>query len=282
MTAEVDMRTIQRALTLVVCLLSGAAFAAEGIAFITNVKGEATLDSGARAMLLGELAKGQRLKVGKDSLASVMYVASGKEYVLTGPGEYEVKDTEVAAASGMPPVTRGTEWRASSKVLVQVTQTSAASMRMRSIPAQKPVAAERLIFPTQGNIASLQPTFRWAAPDAKAEFTLSVVGQEKPVHQAKAAGNSYRVPAKLKPDTEYLWVVGTAAGEVGTGKFRTLPSETVQRVEKRRPSDKAEFSDRLLFALLLQEVGAVQEAQEAWGKLAQERSDLPELAAIAR
>lgn len=277
------MRTIQRALILVVCLLfSWAALAAEGIAFITNVKGEATLAGGARAMLLGELAKGQRLTVGKDSLAAVMYVASGKEYLLKGPGEFEVKDTEVAAANGMPPLMRGTEWRTSSKVLVQVTQTSAASMRMRSIPARKPVAAERLIFPTQGNIASLQPTFRWAAPDAKAEFALSVVGQDKPVHQAKAAGNSYRVPAKLKPDTEYFWVVGTTAGEVGTGKFRTLPLDTVQRIEKRRPSDKAEFSDRLLFALLLQEVGAAQEAQEAWGKLAQERTDLPELAAIAR
>jgi hypothetical protein len=276
------MRTIQRALAILAGLLAGAAFAAEGVAFISNVKGEASLEGGARAALLTELARGQKLSLGKDAQLAVMYIASGKEYVLRGPGEYEVKDNEVAAATGVPPVTRGTEWRASSKVLVQVTQASAASMRMRSAAPVKAPPAERLIFPTQGNVASLQPTFRWAAKDPKAEFSLSVVGQERPVHQAKPNGTSYRVPAKLKPDTEYVWVVATAAGEVGTGTFRTLPAEGVERIEKRRPAEKAEFTDRLLFALLLQEVGAIEEAKEAFGKLSRERADLPELAALAR
>ncbi len=35
-------------------------------------------------------------------------------------------------------------------------------------------------------------------------------------------------------------------------------------------------------ALLLQEIGAAQEAQEAWARLAQERADLPELASLAK
>lgn len=37
-----------------------------------------------------------------------------------------------------------------------------------------------------------------------------------------------------------------------------------------------------MYALLLQEMGAEQEAQEAWGKLAQERTDLPELESLAK
>lgn len=276
------MRTIQRALSILACLLAGTALAAEGVAFISNLKGEATLDGGARAGLLTELARGQKLAVGKDSQVSVMYVTSGKEYVLRGPGEYEVKDAEVSASSGAAPTARGTEWRASNKVLVQVTQTSAASMRMRSIAPPKVMAADRLIYPTQGTVSSLQPVFRWASTSDKAEFSLSVVGQDKPIHVGKASGNNYRVPGKLKPDTEYFWIVSAGANEVGTGKFRTLPAETVQKIEKRKPADKAEFSDRLLFALLLQEVGASQEAQEAYAKLSQERPDLPELAALAR
>ena len=275
------MRTIQRALLLLASVATGTALAADGIAFLTNVKGDVSID-GARASVLGELAKGQKLVLGKEAQASVMYIASGKEYVLRGPGDYEMKETELSAASGMPPITRATEWRASSKVLVQVAQTSAASVRMRSIPPPKPAAAERLVYPTQGAISTLQPTFRWVSAADKGEFSLSVVGQDKPVHQAKAGGNSYKVPGKLKPDTEYFWVVTNATGELGTGKFRTLPAETVQKIEKRKPTDKSEFSDRLLFALLLQEVGATQEAQEAYARLAQERADLPELAALAR
>lgn len=277
------MRTIQRALLLVAGLSVTAAFASEGIAFLTNVKGEVAIDGNARPAVLSELARGQKIVVGKDANASVMFIATGKEYVLRGPADYVVKDTEVASATGMPPITRNTEWRTNSKVLVQVAQSSAASVRMRSIaPPPRSEPSERLIYPTAGNIATLQPTLRWAAPDPKAEVTLSIVGEDKPVLQSKAQGQSFKVPAKLKPETEYYWIVTTAAGEVGSGKFRTLSADAAQKVDKRRPADKADFSDRLLFALMLQELGAVQEAREAWAKLAQERSDLPELASLAK
>ena len=124
--------------------------------------------------------------------------------------------------------------------------------------------------------------FRSAELKGPTEITLSIVGQEKPVLHAKTSGTTYRAPAKLKPDGEYLWTVSIGGNEIGTGRFRTLPMEAVQQVEKRKPSEKADFSDRLLFAMMLQELGATQEAQEAWAKLAQERSDLPELAALAK
>ncbi|MGZ5067360.1 MAG: hypothetical protein ACXWG1_17315 [Usitatibacter sp.] len=278
------MKAIQRAF-LATLFLAAPALASEGIAFITNLKGEVSLDGDPRPALLAPLGRGQKIAVGKDSQASVMYIANGKEYVLKGPADYLVKDTGITGSTAMPPVTRETEWRTSNKVLVQVAQTSAASVRMRSIAPPKPAAEAKLLFPTQGSVASLQPTFRWRAPDPKSrgDFVLLVAGQEKPVHLAKTAGGAYRIPAKLlQPDTDYVWTVSIGGEELGSGRFRTLPQEALSQVEKRRPSERAEFSDRVLFALMLQEMGATQEAQEAWGKLAQERSDLPELAAFAR
>ena len=277
------MKTIQR--TFLAFLLAAApAFAADGIAFITNIKGEVAVDGNPRPVLLSELAKGQRLSVAKESQASVMFIASGKEYVLKGPSEFVVKETEMSSTTGMPPVTRETQWRTSNKVLVQVAQTSAASVRMRSIAPPKGDAAAKLLYPTEGAVATLQPTFRWRAADPKAhtEFTLLLVGQDKPVHTAKASGGSYRVPAKLKPESEYAWTVVSAGSEIGSGKFRTLSTEALAHVEKRKPADKSEFSDRLLFTLMLQEMGATQDAQESWARLAQERGDLPELAALAK
>jgi hypothetical protein len=110
-----------------------------------------------------------------------------------------------------------------------------------------------------------------------------VLGQEKPLHVAKAHGGAYRVPAKLlAPSTDYLWIVNVAGNEVGSARFRTLSADDLAQVEQHRPSDRAEFSDRLMFALMLHQMGAVQEAREAWAKLAQERSDLPELASLAK
>lgn len=277
------MNSIPRIL-IAAAFIAAPALAADGIAFITNMKGDIAVDGNPRPVLLSELNRGQKITVGRDSQASVMYIASGKEYLLKGPADYLVKDMEIAGSIGMPPITRETAWRANSKVLVQVAQTSAASVRMRSIAPPKPEAQPYLLYPTQGAIATLQPTFRWRAPDAKAhgEFVLLVSGQDKPVHAAKASGGAYRVPAKLMPDTDYAWTVTVAGRELGAGRFRTLSHDALTQVEKRKPSDKADFSDRLLFTLMLQEMGATQEAREAWARLAQERADLPELAVFAK
>lgn len=278
------MKIIQRACLVAFLLSAATSYAAEAIAFITNLKGEVALDGNPRPTLLAELAKGQKLAVGRDSTASVMYIASGKEYVLKGPAEYLVKDTEISGfAAGMPPMTRDTAWRPSNKVLVQVAQTAAASVRMRSI-AQPRRDEMKLIYPTHGSVASLQPIFRWRSGDAReqAEFALLAAGQEKPVHVGKAIGGTYRAPAKLRPDTDYVWTVTVAGSELGAGRFRTLSPEALSQVERRRPAEKAEFSDRLLYTLMLHEMGATQEARESWEKLSQERADLPELAAFAK
>lgn len=268
---------------LLAIVLAGAcaAFGADGIAFITNVKGDISIDGNTRPALLSELARGQKIVVGRNSEASVMYIQTGKEYVLPGPADYTVKDTEISGSVAMPPRTRETAWRASNKVLAQVAQTSAASVRMRSIgrKVQEPV----LLFPTQGAVATLQPTLRWRGDAAKADIMVMAVGAEKPLHHASAANAAYRIPARLlAPDTEYAWTVTVAGNELGTGKFRTLSADALAQIEQRRPSEKAQFSDRLLFTLMLQEMGAVQEARESWARLAQERSDLPELAAFAK
>ena len=272
--------------TLLALILSAAAtaFGADGIAFITNIKGDVSVDGNLRPALLSELTRGQKIVVGKGSETSVMYIATGKEYVLKGPADYVVQITEVSGSAAMPPVTRDTAWRTSNQVLAQVGQTSAASVRMRSIAKPK-VEEPVMIYPTRGSVATLQPTLRWRADDPKTqgELVLLVVGDEKTLHKAKAHGGSYRVPARLlAPDTEYAWTLTVAGNEVGSAKFRTLPADAMAQVERRRPSDKADFSDRLLFTLMLHEMGAVQEARESWARLAQERGDLPELAAFGK
>lgn len=277
------MKTMQRAF-LASLFLAVPALAADGIAFITNLKGDVAVDGNPRPAILSELNRGQKIAVGRDSQASVMYISNGKEYVLKGPADYVVKDMEVSGSAAMPPLARETAWRTNDKVLVQVAQTSAASVRMRSIALPKLDTEPKLLFPTQGSIATLQPTFRWRAADPKAsgEFVLLVAGHDKPVHIARVSGGTYRAPAKLLPDTDYTWTVTIAGNEVGSGRFHTFSHDALAQVEKRKPSDKAEFSDRLLFTLMLQEMGATQEAREGFAKLAQERSDLPELAALAK
>lgn len=280
------MKTMLRTLLLIATLAAGtSALAAESVAFVTNVKGEVAVDGGSRPLLMSELGKGQKVSVGKEATLSVMFIQSGKEFVLKGPGDFAVGDREMTVGSGLPPSSRETPWRASSDVLVKVAQTQSASIRMRSAAPVKASGPARLEFPVRGAVSTLQPVLRWAAGEDKtpAEVAIAVVGAEdKPVVKARSTSGTLKVPSRLKPDTEYVWSVSVAGAELGKASFRTLPAASIDKAEKRRPGEKAEFSDRALYALLLQELGASQEAAEVWGRLAQERSDLPEIAALAK
>lgn len=262
-----------------------------GIAFVTDVKGDAAMDD-VKATLMAEVKKGARISCTKDCAVGVMYIVSGKEYLLNGPGDFLVGATEVTAKIGPPPQMRDTNWKVSSKVVAQMAQTSSASVRMRSIggsanpePA-RPLAIERLVYPRDTSVASLQPTFRWTSANARGpfEFELKASGGAKPVYKARATTTTLTLPktVKLLPDVEYTWQVKVGGAEVGTTSFKTLTADSLDVTQKRKPADNAQFSDWLLYALTLKEVGADQDATEIWGKLAKERPDLPELAVLAK
>ncbi len=259
-----------------------------GIAFITDVKGEAGLDAG-KASLMAEVKKGARINCARECAVGVMYLLSGKEFVLRGPGDFLVGDDEVTAKIGAPPTVRETKWKVSSQVVAQASQASSASIRMRSLGSAKAdvsMPAERLLYPRDTNVATLQPAFRWTSANARGpfEFELKASGSAKPVYKAKAAVMNLNLPGnvKLLPDLEYSWAVKSGATYIGMTSFKTLPAHAIDLAQKRKPDDKAAFSDWLLYGLTLKEVGADQDAGDVWAKLAKDRPDLPELAALAR
>jgi hypothetical protein len=63
--------------------------------------------------------------------------------------------------------------------------------------------------------------------------------------------------------------------------FETLGAADVSRAEASNAEARS-FSDRVLHALMLRELGAAQDEREAWAALARERPDLPALAGLAR
>jgi hypothetical protein len=232
-----------------------------------------SVDAAARARRSSPAGRGSSCRPGG------VHRVSGKEYVLKGLADYVVKDTEITGSTAMPPVTRDTARRTSN----QMAQVGRSARALHAPIGKQKLEEPVLIYPTRRVVVALSRS-RWH-DDGKShsELLLLAVGQDKLLVKTKATGGSYKVPAKaLVPDTEYMWVITVAGNELGTAKFRTLSQDALAQVERRRPSDKADFSDRLLFTLMLHEMGAVQEARESWARLAQERSDLPELAAFAK
>jgi hypothetical protein len=186
----------------------------------------------------------------------------------------------VQAEKGAAPQRRAVASLRDMDAVARVSRAATASLRMRGLSADAAATKSALEFPVNTRIASLQPTLRWR--EAGGEATVRVVdeGGREVWKEGSAKPGSARTGVKLAPATRYTWTVMTPGGIVGEAHFETLSAEALGRVEKSRALAKS-FSERVMHAVLLQELGAAQEAREAWAVLARERPDLPELAVLA-
>ena len=252
--------------------LALSAQAADPVAFVADLKGNATIEGDGKLAFLAELVPGTRLLLGTGASVAVTYATSGNEFTIVGPGEFVVTATEIRADRGAKPARRSIMALQNAGVVSSASKTATASLRMRGLTTQS-AAKPALEYPVNARIATLQPTLRW-----QGDGTASVMDvQGKEVWK----GSANRPPIKLAPATAYTWTVMTPKGPLGEARFETLSAEAIARAEKSRASAR-NFSDRVMHAFVLQDLGATQDARDAWAALARERPDLPELAALAR
>ena len=271
----------RRAVLAALAALALAAQGAEPVAFVADLKGNATIEGDGAVTFLAELAAGTRLFLGSHASMSVTYVATGAEFTIAGPGEFLVAPTEIRTQKGAAPTRRSVAVPPDPGVVARVSRTATASLRMRGI-GDDGKTKPALESPVNTRVSTLQPTLRWKGGPRAEKATVSVIDASgKEVWKADAAHGSARPAVALAPATAYTWTVATPQGSLGEATFETLAAPQMARIAKSRAAAKT-FSNRVVHALLLQEVGATQEAREAWAALAGERPDLPELAALAR
>ena len=253
---------------------------ASPVAFVADIRGNATIEGeGKRLTFLTELSPGARLVLGSHAGATVTYVASGAEFTLSGPGVFLVGPQDVIAETGSAPRRRTVSALMDAAVVSRAAQTATASLRMRGLAASVPPAL--LEYPVSTRIATLQPALRWRARDGESYTVALQDAAGRDLWKGKGAAEGTVPAVPLAAATRYSWTVAGSRGSVGEAHFETLPADAIRRAEKSRAAARS-FPERVVHALLLQEVGAEQEARLAWGNLARERTDLPELPALAR
>jgi hypothetical protein len=262
------------------CILLALGLAAQAnVAFVADIRGNATIEGNGKLNFLAELAAGTRLLLGTGAAAAITYAASGTEFTITGPGEFLVTASEVRAEKGLAPAKRAVTTLPDPGIVARVSRAATASVRMRGIAA--PTPATVLEYPVDARVATLQPVLRWKGDMSSDGVMVRVVDERgKEVWKARMQPNVAPPPLRLSPATRYSWTLMTPKGVLGEAKFETLPADVVARAEKSRAAARS-FSDRVLHAFLLQDIGAAHDAREAWIGLARERPDLPELAALA-
>ena len=269
------MRT---ALALAAAVFSLAAGAAP-VAFVADLHGNASIEGQGKVGFLAELNAGTRLLLGTGATVAVTYASTGTEFTLRGPGEFVVAETEVKADKGAAPTKRQVSSLQDAGIVARISKTATASLRMRNVSVSSNRNA--LDYPVDTKVATLQPELRWtqASRDGAEVKLLDANGKE--LWKGTVQSGTARPAVKLSAASRYRWTVMTPAGAVGEAQFETLPADALMKVAKSKSGAKG-FSERVMHAFVLQDLGATQEARAAWAELARERPELPELAALAR
>ena len=260
--------------------LAALAALASPVAFVADIRGNATIEGeGKRVTFLTELTAGTRLVIGSHAGATVTYATTGAEFTMSGPGLFLVGPQEVTAERGPAPRRRNVSALTDPGVVTRAAQAATASLRMRGLATSAPAAL--LEYPVATRVATLQPRLRWKGVDGES-YTVAVQDAAgRDLWKGKGSAQGTAPAVQLAPASRYSWTISGSRGSAGEAHFETLPAEAIRRAEASRAAARS-FPEKVVHALLLQELGAEQEARATWGALARERSDLAELTALAR
>jgi hypothetical protein len=217
---------------------------------------------------LATLAFGSGLQLDPASSVTLLYIATGDEYTVTGPGTARIDPAGVSSGGGASVQRRPPDSAKPVQLRVDALAMGGMVMRGGGVRARSP-AGLVVASPSQLSWDSLasQANYRVVLHDASGT----------PLFEQVAQGLKLAFPkeVQLKPDEQYTWTVTreTEAGAVpGTSASFRLASQALrEQAAKLQPDDSTIFADRLIYALWLEQIGATGEARDMWQSLADQR-----------
>jgi hypothetical protein len=151
-----------------------------------------------------------------------------------------------------------------------------------------PGAEAQIMSPPGPWSLSATPEFRWQPAAGKASYHFKLQDpQGQVVFELTQDDCSVQVPEHLAlaDDTAYTWVLETLLADGSqtrrSGNLKVVPKPVREQLQGSRPGQDAPFSERLVYAAVLEQHELHDEARPYWKSLAKDRPDDPALAKIA-
>jgi len=263
--------------SLILCLLPFAA-AAQGVALVIDRTGAvSTANHGvvAAVPVLAALPAGARVQLQANSSVTLLYLQTGDEYTLTGPGECELK---VGGPSFDATKMQRRAAEIGAPVRLRVDNLALGGVVMRS-------GNPRPLYPV-GQVMVRPAQLAWSSLLSEARFRVELRDASGALlMQEQIDGLSLLFPPDipLEAGQRYAWTVSLADNDLATAAISSFEMASVEvqtRALRLKPVDTASFAERVVYALWLEQAGAVGEARQFWEALARERPD--EAAMLAR
>lgn len=225
--------------------------------------------------MLSEIPDGARVSLHVNAALVAVDLDSGREYVLQGGREYRMT-SQGLQGSGVS--TRELPAKGMADIHIEPGMVARATPPMRSRAIR--VHALNPISPVKTIVISDAPLFRWSAVEASAGYRISVLKPDGSLHwEARTRDTQLPLPKthRLAPGEKYTWrvEVSSEAGAASDARaeFAVAPATTMKQLSALKVDAGSPFSRRVLYAALLTEVGAKDEARALWQELAKERPD---------
>ncbi len=270
--------------TLLLMLIGGTVQADEPVAMVTDLRGNAWLLKGEREErlnILSYLDQGGRIRLDNKSSISITTFSPAAEYSVSGPAKLELIGGEVHVLNGGKPVkltldaqkaNAGRQFSA-----VQKERLAMAAMRMRGSGGDG--FGLKQISPVNVEILNVRPVFTWSAPLEAKKCILTLVDETegKTVKKVTVNEQIWQMPSDLLLlyQHQYSWEVRASliSGQeiVSLAAFSMIDEARAKRILQSKPPADGPFSERVLYAVLLESEGLNNDAVEEWKSLAAER-----------
>lgn len=256
------------AIALVGLAVAPSVVAAQAVALVVDRVGSVvvTRPSGTSPVqLLMAMPLGAKFHLSIDGQLKLLYLQSGDEYTLTGPGDGELRGEAPAFETSRMQRLSG---KSTGPLKLQLDNVAFAGVVMRG-------GAFTPRYPA-GVVTERPIKVGWNTLLENARFRVEIRDEQgQLLWHDDIVGTTAPFPRGIlfEPGERYEWTVRFAdfEGPVSGITFEWAQPDIRSLAARLKPTDTATFSQRTTYALWLEHVGAVGEARQAWNVLAQER-----------
>lgn len=268
-----------------VAVISGQANAADTVALVSDVSGNVmvkTNGGSSPAKLLAAIPLGARFDLPAGAKLSMIYVAKGDEYRLSGPGSYQVEASSPQTLSGNAPAKQASIGGALSGKKIRPENVAQATLTMRG---SKKVRHSLGPLTPSGSITLADPLqLHWREPTDELTYQIQLIDSQNNVLVSKEiTGNTFILPREipLVSGGYYIWNITTTMPDgslvTSSAQFKTASKETREQAANLRPKKGGPVAERVAYGLWLEAENLAYEAHRVWVELAAEFPDQPNL-----
>jgi hypothetical protein len=270
--------------TFLACFICTVAQAAP-VAVITDIQGRAVnpQSPGRDITLLSEIEGDTRIQLDEKSRLVAVYYSSGSEFTVRGPAVVQFKPEAPQAVSGQAPEKRVALASAGKDVRLKPGGLARAAYMMMGVPSNL-----KLLSLSDTRTLDTKPEFRWSSLESAKAYEVRIMNDTGAVvYSTSTRTTSVMLPkdVALTSGKRYTWRVtaplsdGTSTASIG--EFTVATSELLSEVDAVRPADAAPLSEKIAFAIWLEQHELRDEARKYWQVARAQRPNDQRLEALA-